>query len=60
MSHEKEIESLEWEWSEADGFFGQLRHGRFVLGAFERALAKVRMISIDEAMIVPRRVVSLL
>jgi hypothetical protein len=60
MMYEKEIESLESEWFPEDGFFWEIRQGRFNPDAFDRALAKIRMISIEENSAVPRRVVSLL
>lgn len=60
MRYASVIESLEAEWSPDHGFFWELRQGRFIPDAFDRALRKIRMISIDEAAAVPRRLVSLL
>ena len=60
MNFEREIESLESEWSPDDGFFWRVRQGRFEPAKFQRALEKVASISIAEEAQLPRRVVSLL
>jgi hypothetical protein len=60
MSYEKEIDTLESEWSPEDGFFWRVRQGHFTTSDFERVLEKVSAISIEEDADVPRRVVSLL
>ncbi len=59
MIHETQIELLEHEWSPDQGFFWQIRQGRFEAAAFQRAHTLVAGISMNEAT-APRRVVSLL
>jgi hypothetical protein len=59
MIHETQIELLQNEWSPEEGFFWQIRQGRFEPAAFQRAHALVSAIVMNEAT-APRRVVSLL
>lgn len=60
MSHESEIQSLESEWSAADGFFWKVRQGVFDPDDFQRALGKLTSMSFHDEEALPRRVVSLL
>ncbi|MCX5747315.1 MAG: hypothetical protein NT062_33020 [Proteobacteria bacterium] len=60
MTDPQVIETLEAEWSPDGGFFWELREGRFAASGFERALAKLRAITIEEEAVLPRRLVSLL
>lgn len=61
MSYEREIESIEAEWSLAEeGFFWRIRQGIFVAEDFDRTLKKLSDISIKEDTEISRRLVSLL
>jgi hypothetical protein len=60
MNHEKQIDIVESEWSCEDGFFWQLRQGKFTSADFERAMERLSSISITEEEPLPRRLVSLL
>lgn len=58
--YERQIESLESEWSPGDGFFWHLREGRFSAVRFDVLLKKIMSISVPENAALPRRFVSLL
>jgi len=60
MTYEQICEALDLEWSPGDGFFWQIREGRFPIQSFVRAFDRVSSISISEDALIPRRVVSLL
>ena len=60
MTYEPEIEMLESEWSPDEGFFWRIRQGRFHPADFQRALQKIKSISIAGDVELPRRIVSLL
>ena len=60
MSYENEIALLEAEWSPEDGFFWQIREGRFIVAELHRALQTISAISIADDAKLPIRLVSLL
>lgn len=60
MDYKHDIEQLESEWAEDDGFFWRIRQGQFVHDDFVRALAKVSKIASTEDAEIPKRLVSLL
>jgi hypothetical protein len=60
MSFEREISELEAEWAPEDGFFWRLREAQFERTAFERTLAKMARVHIEDHACVPIRLVSVL
>jgi hypothetical protein len=60
MHRNGSIAALEAEWEPESGFFWRIRQGMFVDADYQRALSKVRAISIPEDIDIPRRLVSLL
>jgi len=60
MTTEELIQALEAEWSPDDGFFWDLRSGKFSSDASGRVLGLLRGVSLDAASAVPLRLVSLL
>jgi hypothetical protein len=60
MTLEREIELIESEWALDEGFFWQIRQGRFEPAEFQRALERVASLSLEDEAQLPRRIVSLL
>lgn len=60
MIYANAINIIEAEWSPEDGFFWNLRHGRFMVEEFNLTLKKLSAVSIADDAKIPRRLVSLL
>lgn len=56
----EQIEQLDLSWDIDEGFFGNLRQGKFDNGLFTNFMSLLKSISFEEDELIPRRVVSLL
>ena len=56
----EQIEQLDLSWDIDEGFFGNLRQGKFDNGLFTNFMSLLKSISFEEEELIPRRVVSLL
>jgi hypothetical protein len=60
MSNTDLIAPIEAEWEPESGFLWKARHGQFDQTGFERTLAKLRALTIDESVDLPRRLVAVM
>lgn len=56
----EQIEQLDLSWDIDEGFFGNLRQGKFDNGLFTNFMSLLKSISFDDEELIPRRAVSLL
>ena len=55
-----EVAGIQMEWTDDAGFFWKLRDGEFDVACYERALQKLRDLSVADPDFLPRRLVAVL